>query len=76
MKRNIAIFLFSALISVSSAEAQVVRITVAPPAPRVEVRTVAPSPRHVWVPGHWRWHGNRHDWVGGHYVTPPHAGHV
>ncbi|PSM30804.1 hypothetical protein BVG81_008640, partial [Haliangium sp. UPWRP_2] len=58
------------------AEAQVVRIRVAPPAPRVEVRAVAPSPRHVWIPGYWQWGGQQHVWVAGRYDLPPATGQV
>src|SRR5947208_2216832 len=47
------------------------RVRFAPPAPRVEVRPYAPSPGHVWVPGYWAWHGERHVWLGGTWVLPP-----
>ena len=53
-----------------------VRVRVAPPAARVEVRTRAPSPRHVWVPGYWGWRGGRHVWIGGFWRMPPQPGHV
>ena len=56
------------------AEAQVpIRITVAPPAPQVEVVPVSPSPRHVWIPGHWQWRPGfrRHVWVPGHFAVRP-----
>ena len=56
------------------AEAQVpIRITVAPPAPQVEVVPMAPSPRHVWIPGHWQWRPpmHRHVWVPGHFAVRP-----
>ncbi|MBL9187823.1 MAG: YXWGXW repeat-containing protein [Opitutaceae bacterium] len=43
----------------------------APPRPRVEVVYARPSPRHVWVPGYWAWHGRRHVWIAGHYEIPP-----
>lgn len=39
----------------------------APPAPRVEVIPRKPSPRHVWVPGEYRWRKNHYVWVPGHY---------
>jgi hypothetical protein len=68
--------MFAFLVSAPSAEAQGVRITVAPPAMRVEVRPVAPSPRHVWTPGFWQWTRGRHVWVGGTYVLPPATGRV
>ena len=73
MNRSLAAVLFLLLASVPSAEAQV-RVTIAPPAPRVEVRPVQPSPRHVWAPGYWHWRGGRHAWVGGRFVMPPAPG--
>jgi hypothetical protein len=47
---------------------------VAPPPPQVEVQGVAPSPRHVWVPGFWQWNGSRHVWSRGHWSEPPQVG--
>ena len=42
-------------------------VSVAPPAPRVEV---VPAPRSgwVWAPGHWQWQGNQYVWVEGHWL--------
>ncbi len=40
---------------------------VAPPAVRVEVQGTAPSPRHFWAPGYYRWNGHEHVWVGGRW---------
>jgi WXXGXW repeat (2 copies) len=40
---------------------------VAPPAARFEVRGVAPSARHFWAPGYYRWTGREHVWVGGRW---------
>ena len=40
----------------------------APPAARFEVRGVAPSARHFWAPGYYRWNGRQHVWVGGSWV--------
>jgi hypothetical protein len=39
-------------------------------APPVQVVEEVPPPRpgHVWVQGFWRWNGNRHDWVRGHWM--------
>ena len=51
------------------------RVRMAPPPMRVEVTPVAPSPRHVWVAGHWMWRGNRYIWVNGHYRMAPRPGH-
>jgi hypothetical protein len=57
------------------APAQPVVVDTAPPVPIVEVRPAAPSPTHVWIPGYWHWHGNRHFWVYGRW-SAPHVGHV
>jgi hypothetical protein len=52
-----------------TASAQVV--AVAPPAPRVELVTVAPSPSHFWVPGYWGYQpGYGHRWYGGRWEAP------
>jgi hypothetical protein len=53
-----------------------VHVAVGPPPPRVEVRSVAPSPHHVWLAGHWAWHRRRHVWVPGFWAVPPAAGYV
>src|ERR1700689_5601547 len=42
-------------------------VTVAPPAPQVEVVGVAPTPGYVWFGGYWNWVGGPHVWVGGHW---------
>jgi WXXGXW repeat (2 copies) len=39
----------------------------APPALRFEVRGRAPSERHFWAPGYWRWNGREHVWMGGRW---------
>jgi hypothetical protein len=49
-------------------------VSVAPPAPQVEVVGVAPTPGYVWFPGYWNWAGGRHVWVGG-YWGPGRAGY-
>lgn len=41
-----------------------------PPPPRVEYRTVAPSPSHIWVGGDWFWAGSRYDWRPGRWAAP------
>jgi hypothetical protein len=38
------------------------------------VRTVAPSPRHVWVDEEWRGRGRGYEWSGGYWAVPPHPG--
>jgi hypothetical protein len=42
-------------------------VTVAPPAPEVEVVGVAPYPGAVWIGGYWNWVGGRHVWVRGRW---------
>jgi hypothetical protein len=39
----------------------------APPAARFELRGVAPSARHFWAPGYYRWNGREHTWIGGRW---------
>ena len=39
----------------------------APPAAHFEFRGVAPSARHFWAPGYYRWNGREHVWVGGRW---------
>ncbi len=53
-----------------------VRVNIAPPPPRVEVRTVQPSANHMWIAGHWAWRYGRHEWISGHWAEPPNAGMV
>lgn len=45
-------------------------VMVEPPAPRVEVVGVAPYPGYIWLGGYWRWNGNRHEWIEGHWQAP------
>jgi hypothetical protein len=40
-------------------------VTVAPPAPQVEVVGVAPAPGYVWFGGYWDWVGGRYAWHAG-----------
>jgi hypothetical protein len=53
-----------------------VLVTQAPPAPRVEVQTVAPGPGYVWTPGYWRWTGTDYVWTSGAWVVRPRANAV
>jgi hypothetical protein len=39
----------------------------APPAARIEIRGVAPSARHFWAPGYYRYNGREHVWVAGRW---------
>jgi hypothetical protein len=42
----------------------------APPAVPVEVRTAAPAPDYVWVPGAYEWRGNRWELQPGRWMQP------
>jgi hypothetical protein len=64
--------LLSVLLSALPANAAArVYVRVGPPAPIVEVRTAAPSPRHVWIAGYHRWDGAAYVWVPGRWDVPP-----
>jgi hypothetical protein len=45
--------------------------TVAPPVANDEARPAAPSPSHVWIPGHWGWKHNQYYWIHGEWSAPP-----
>src|SRR5258706_13630330 len=45
----------------------------APPPERIEVETVRPSERHIWIKGHWYRAGNHWQWANGHWEERPHA---
>lgn len=71
MKRFFCIGLFAlSLTAVAGAD---VFVRFGPPPPRREVVVVRPSPRHVWVPGYYRYQGNRYAWTSGRWMAPPRA---
>ncbi|MSU23687.1 MAG: hypothetical protein EXS32_07680 [Opitutus sp.] len=49
----------------------VVEVREAPPPPTREIIVERPSWGHVWISGHWRWHGGRFEWSAGHWDLPP-----
>ena len=51
--------------------AEVVVIRDAPPPLIVERIPPPPSPRHIWIVGHYEWR-DRYYWVPGHHEIPPH----
>ena len=76
LQRLIFGLLFSLVLCIGSACAaprSSVYIRVGPPAPVVEVRSVAPGPRFVWIAGSQRWDGRRYVWVPGRWTAPPRA---
>jgi hypothetical protein len=59
-----------------SASAQEIYIKIRP-TPPVVVRTVAPSPYHVWVAEEWRPNGHGgYIYAGGYWAAPPRPGAV
>src|SRR5215216_4998845 len=42
-----------------------------PPAVSQEVPEPQPTPRHVWVAGHWRWQEGSYVWIAPHWELPP-----
>jgi hypothetical protein len=68
MLRTLRFHGLAALVALSlTACTRTVYITEDPPPPQVEVKPAAPSARHTWVDGHWKWNGNRYVWVSGHW---------
>ena len=45
-------------------------VSVAPPAPYVEVIPLLPFAGAIWINGFWNWHGGRHHWSPGRYERP------
>src|SRR5580658_1160645 len=45
-------------------------VSMAPPAPQVEVYGAPPVAGYVWLGGYWNWVGGRHVWVAGHWSAP------
>ena len=71
MKKSVGILLVVGALVSASVEAAHVYVKIAPPAPVVETRVVAPGPGYVWVGGFHRWDGAAYVWVPGHWVMPP-----
>lgn len=68
-----AVFVTAVLMTIPTAASAATRVyvRVGPPAPIVEVRTVSPGPRYVWVDGYHRWDGRAYAWAPGRWVVPP-----
>jgi len=71
MKRLLLTAAFAIGLSVSAAHAAAVYVRVGPPAPMREVIVARPTPRHVWIPGYYRWSGVNYAWVPGYWTVPP-----
>src|SRR5688572_1884750 len=44
-------------------------VTVAPPRPVVEVRTINPGYGYIWIDGYWGWSGGQWVWSSGRWET-------
>ena len=55
----------------AAAGALPVYVNIAPPAPKVEVRVVAPGPGYVWTGGYYAWRKGVYVWVPGARALPP-----
>ena len=51
---------------VEQGQPEVVVVKTAPPVELVE-EVPPPRPGYIWVRGHWRWNGSRHEWAKGHW---------
>ncbi len=78
MKRFFSIAALSLALGMGAAQAASVYVQIAPPPVIVEHYGPPPSPRHVWVPGYYRWDpvAIRYVWVRGYWAVPPHPGWV
>ncbi len=77
MRRHYALFtLLPVLAAVSPApsHAQILSITIAPPALPVYVQPAIPAPGYIWTPGYWAYGDAGYFWVPGTWVLPPSAG--
>jgi hypothetical protein len=73
MKRFLAVFAFLTSIAAAPAFAGGAYVRFGPPRPPREIVVMRPSPRHVWVPGYYRWTGGRYMWSRGYWRVPPRA---
>lgn len=71
MKKMIAAGIFALTLAAGVAEARGGHPRYGPPPPPYEMMVSRPGPRHVWVPGHYRWTGNRYKWVRGRWIRAP-----
>ncbi len=70
MRRLLVSTSLAASVLLLSGCAATVYLEEGPPADRVEVLGVAPSPSYVWVAGHWAW-DTTWVWVPGHWAKLP-----
>jgi YXWGXW repeat-containing protein len=63
-----------AVVSPAPSHAQILSITIAPPALPVYVQPAIPAPGYIWTPGYWAYADAGYYWVPGTWVLPPSAG--
>jgi len=71
MKKVLFSTAFALALMIPAANAAEVFVRVGPPRPPREVIVARPGPRHVWVPGAYRWDGRRYNWARGYWSVPP-----
>jgi len=71
MKRLLFTTVFAVALVAPAAHAAGVYVRFGPPPPVREVIVARPGPRHVWVPGYYRWSGARYAWAPGYWAMPP-----
>ena len=77
MRLRIGTVILAGTLTAAVAGAAEVIIKTPPPAPvSVKVVGVAPSSRHVWIPGYYKGANGRYVWVPGKWMVPPRAGVV
>ena len=69
MKRTI-FALFIAITLFSGCAKKTIYIKIAPPRNKTEIRLEQPSPKHIWVEGHWQWSRKKDDyvWIPGYWI--------
>jgi WXXGXW repeat (2 copies) len=63
----LAVLTFSTACMATAQPRGVVYVRQGPPRALVDVRGVAPSRAHVWIPGFYAWRGGGYVWVAGRY---------
>lgn len=71
MKKLLSIGIFALALAAGPAGVAYVFVRIGPPPPPREVIVARPSPRHVWIPGYYRWVGERYVWERGYWALPP-----
>jgi hypothetical protein len=72
LRKGLLGLIFAGLLTGGALAAEIV-VKIAPPAPIVETRGVAPGAGYVWLGGYHRWDGNAYVWVPGRWELPPRA---